>query len=377
MESSIIIKEVLDKKALKTFIDFPNQLYKGNPYFVPKLAIDEYSTLNPKDNPAFNFCRAKYFLAYKDNKVVGRVAAIINDKANQAWDHKEVRYGWLDFIDDREVSKALIDKVIEFGKQYNMEQIAGPLGFTDFDPEGMLVEGYDKMCTMVLTYNHPYYKEHFEDMGFKKEVDWVEYNISLDSKISDKIPRVAKLVREKYKLKSKKFTKRDLKKYLGREIFDLINISYSKLYNFTVLPPELCDKYVGFYLNFIDPDFISVIENEEKEIVGVGIIVPSIVKALQKTKGKLFPFGWFHLLKSLYWKYEGAVELLLVAVSPKYQSKGVLSLIFEELIPQCEKRGLKFGETNANLENNHSVQHLWEYFNRKLVKRRRIYAKKL
>ncbi len=372
---SVQIKQVLTRKELKTFVDFQNRLYEGNPYFVPKLYMDELSTLDPKSNPAFEFSEAALYLAYKDGKVAGRVAAIINHKANEKWNHKEVRFGWIDFIDDREVSKALLDQVMEYGRSKGMETIVGPLGFTDFDPEGMLVEGFDKLCTMALIYNHPYYPEHLESFGFVKEVDWIEYKIHIPKEVPERISRVAGIVRDRYGLKIRKVTRRQIRKEnMGQRIFDLVNECYGSLYNFTPLTPALIDKYVGTYLGVIDLNYVNLLE-KDGEIVGFGIIMPSIVRALQKCGGKLFPLGWYHVLNSMYFHREPDVEMLLVGVKPEY--KGGLALLFDTFIQLANKDGFRFGETNAELESNSAMQNPWDMFEKDQTKRRRVYTRAL
>lgn len=375
---AVTIRQVLDRKSLKEFVDFPNKLYKGNKYFVPKLFFDEMNTLDSEKNPAFKFCEVALYLAYKDDKIVGRVAAIINNKANERWGHKEVRYGWLDFIDDKEVSAALIESVSEFGKRYGMEQIVGPLGFTDLDAEGMLVEGFDKMNTLFLLYNHPYYMEHFEAMGFTKQVDWLEYYITIPDKVPEKIEKVALIATERYGLKVKKLSRKEIKRGgYGHKIFDLVNQTYGKLYNFTILPENVINNYVDTYLSLIDLSFVTLVEDNDGNIVAFGISMPSIVRALQKSGGKLFPFGWFHLLKSLFFKREENVELMLVGVLPEYRTQGALALIFNDLIPRYIKAGFKYGESNAELESNTPMISSWTSFETTQVKRRRVYGKQL
>lgn len=375
---AVTIRQVLDRKSLKEFVDFPNKLYKGNKYFVPKLFFDEMNTLDSEKNPAFKFCEVALYLAYKDDKIVGRVAAIINNKANESWGHKEVRYGWLDFIDDKEVSAALIESVSEFGKRYGMDQIVGPLGFTDLDAEGMLVEGFDKMNTLFLLYNHPYYMEHFEAMGFTKQVDWLEYYITIPDKVPEKIEKVALIATERYGLKVKKLSRKEIKKGgYGHKIFDLVNQTYGKLYNFTILPENVINNYVDTYLSLIDLSFVTLVEDNDGNIVAFGISMPSIVRALQKSGGKLFPFGWFHLLKSLFFKREENVELMLVGVLPEYRTQGALALIFNDLIPRYIKAGFKYGESNAELESNTPMISSWTSFETTQVKRRRVYGKQL
>lgn len=373
---SLNIFQVKNRKELRAFVDFPNKLYKGVPYYVPKLRIDEISTLDPAKNPAYEFSEAALYLAYRDGLIVGRVAAIVNHKSNAKWGHKEVRFGWIDYIDDRSVSEALINKVIEFGKERGMERIVGPLGFTDFDPEGMLVEGFDQMCTMVLIYNYPYYPEHLEALGFTKEADWLEYKLFIPEKVPERIEKLARIVPAKSGVRIRKVTKREIRKEgMGHKIFQLVNETYGDLYNYTPLPEKLIDKYVDSYLGVVDLKYVTLVEDERKNVLAFGISMPSITQALKKCGGRLFPFGWFHILKSLYIKHEEGVELLLVGVKAEYRNKGLLAMIYNDLIPLYIKGGFKYGESNAELETNIQVQSPWDNFKYEQKKRRRVVGK--
>jgi ribosomal protein S18 acetylase RimI-like enzyme len=338
--------------------------------------MDDRDTLDPRKNPAYEFCDAAMYLAYKDGTVAGRVAAIVNNKANAQWGHKEVRFGWFDFIDDREVSKALLDAVVAFGKERGMTTVLGPLGFTDFDPEGMLVEGYEYLSTMALHHNWPYYKDHMEALGYAKDVDWVEYRIYIGDTVPDKYTRVAKIVEERYGLRLRKMTRRDIRKTdIGYRLFDLINETYSSLYDFTILSKEMVDKYIGFYLGVLDLKFVSLVEDKDHNIVAFGVVMPSITRALKKCKGRLFPFGWFHILRSMYWKYEENFEMLLIGVKPEYQKKGVASLIFVDILKELIAGGFKYGESNAELETNLDIRTMWSGNDVRECKRRRVYKK--
>lgn len=373
---SVLVTRVQNKRQFREFLHFPITLYKDMPAFVPPLIMDDEETLNPKKNPAYEFCDAAMYLAYKDGKVAGRVAAIVNHKANESWHHDEVRFGWFDFIDDREVSKALLDAVVAFGKERGMKTILGPLGFTDFDPEGMLVEGFEYLSSMALHHNWPYYKDHMEALGYVKEVDWLEYRIYIEDSIPEKFTRVANLVEQRYGLRLRKITRKEVRKTdIGYRLFDLINETYSSLYNFTILPKKMVDKYVGFYLGIIDLKFVSLVEDKDGNIVGFGVVMPSITRALQKCKGKLFPFGWFHILKSMYWKYEENFEMLLIGVKPEYQKKGVNSIIFVDIMKHLIEGGFKYGESNAELESNLDIRSQWGELEVKECKRRRVYKK--
>ncbi|MBO4917240.1 MAG: N-acetyltransferase [Bacteroidales bacterium] len=373
---SVTISRVQNRKAFKEFLTFPLKLYKDMPAFVPPLIFDDRDTLDPRKNPAYEFCDAAMYLAYKDGRLAGRVAAIVNRKANEAWNHAEVRFGWFDFIDDREVSAALLNAVGEFGKERGMTAIVGPLGFTDFDPEGMLVEGYDCLSSMALHHNWPYYKEHMEAFGYEKDVDWLEYKIYLSDKIPEKYVRVAKIVEDRYGLRLRKVTKREVRKTdIGYRIFDLINETYAGLYDFTVLSKKLIDKYVGFYLGVIDLQFVSLVEDKDHNIVAFGIVMPSITRALKKCNGRLFPFGWYYILRSMYWKYEENFEMLLIGVKPEYQKKGVNSIIFVDLMQRLIKGGFKYGESNGELETNMDIRSQWGEAEVEQCKRRRVYKK--
>ena len=375
---AVTVKQVTCKKDLRAFVDFPNKLYKGNQYFVPKLFLDEYNTFNPKKNPCYKFSEASLYLAYKDGRLAGRVAAIINHKANEIWNHKEVRYGWIDFIEDVEVAGALMKAVEEFGRSKGMEIISGPLGFTDFDPEGMLIAGYDPLCTMALIYNYPYYPEVMEKLGYTKEIDWVEYKVYVPEVMPEKIIKVSEIVTQRYGFSIRKLTKKEvIKEGLGYELFQVINETYKNLYNFTPLTDDMVDKYIKDYLGILDFEYVTVVMDPEGKMAAYGIAVPSIRIALQKSRGRLLPFGWFRILKSLYFKHEECIELLLVGVKPEYRSKGLMALIFSDLIPRMRRGHFVYGETNAELETNTTVQQQWGMFKTEQKKRRRIYTKKL
>ena len=375
---SVIIKTVETKADLKTFVKFPLELYKDCPYYVPNLFLDEMSTLDPAKNPMSKYAKSALFLAYKDGVVVGRVAAIINQIANRDWNHQEVRFGWMDFTDDPEVSKALIDAVIDFGKQHGMTAISGPLGFTDFDNEGCVVEGFDDISSFFLKYNYPYYGSHFEALGMQKVNDWIEYRIFVPEQIPEKVVRASKLVAERYQLHIRKITKKQVQKEgYGQKIFDLVNRTYNQLFDFTVLPPDIVDHYVNTFLGLLDLNFVTLIENNEGKLVGMAITMPSLAHAVQKGNGYLFPFGWWHLVKSMYLKHEEAIELLLIAVDPEYQNRGVHAMIFNDLIGNLIKGGFKYGESNAEMETNNKVQNIWNDYQKEFKRRRRVYSKEI
>ena len=376
----IQIKKVTTKKELKTFIRFNYELYKENPYSVPDLYDDMVATLTREKNPSFEFCDADYFLAYDaDGKVVGRVAAIINQRSNEAWDTKNVRFGWIDFIDDTEVSKALLDTVAAWGKERGMTTMQGPMGFVDLDAEGLLIEGFDQLSTMATIYNYPYYQAHLEQYGLEKDNDWVEFKINIPDAIPDKMKRIADLISRKYGLHVKKL--KDMKEVkegnYGQKIFNLINDEYSHLYGYSRMSQKQIDQYVNMYLPILDLRMVTLIEDAEENLVGVGVSMPSLSKALQKAKGKMFPFGWWHLLKALRFNRPKTLDLMLVAVKQEYQNKGVNSLLFTDLIPTYQALGFKDAESNPEMETNNKVQAQWEYFDTTLHKRRRAYKKSI
>ena len=372
----VTVVTVQTRKQLRAFVKFPLDLYKDCPYYVPNIFADELITLDPDKNPMGKYSKVAKFLAYKDGVIVGRVAAIINEIANKNWNHQEVRFGWMDFVDDKEVSRALIEAVIAFGKENGMTQISGPLGFTDFDNEGCVVEGFDDISSFALKYNYPYYKEHFEALGFEKVNDWLELRIFVPDAIPDKVVRASRMLQERYGLRIRKLTKRDIRKnHYGQKVFDLINRTYSDLFDFTVLPPEVIDSYVNTYLGLLDLKFVTLVEDPDGKLVAVALTMPSIARAVQKGRGYMFPLGWWYLLKSMYFKYEEALELLMIAVDPEYRNKGVHALLFNEIIPNLQKGGFKYGESNAEMESNTSVQNIWNAYEREFKRRRRVYSK--
>lgn len=374
---AITIKKVDTKKELKAFIRFNYELYKDNPYSVPDLYDDMLNTFSPKKNAAFEFCEADYFLAYKDGKPVGRVAAIINRRANETWNKKEARFGWIDFTDDGEVSKALLDTVEEWGRKRGMTSLVGPLGFTDMDAEGMLIEGFDQLSTMATIYNYPYYPQHMERLGFRKDADWVEFKLMVPEKMPDKYRRVAEIILRKYNLKIKKLKNRkEIREgNYGQKIFDLINEAYAPLYGYSQMTQGQIDQYVKTYLNLLDLRMVTLVEDEQKNLIAVGISMASLSRALQQAKGKLLPFGWYYLLKALFVKRPKVLDLLLVAVKPEYQSKGVNALLFYDLIPIYQQMGFEYGESNPELEENKKVQAQWDYLETVQHKRRRAFRK--
>ena len=372
---AVEIKRVTKKSELKRFIRFNYEFYKNNPYAVPDLYDDMLGTFSPKKNAAFEFCEADYFLAYREGRIVGRVAAIINHRANEQWQKKTVRFGWIDFIDDLEVSRALIGAVKQWGKERGMDTIEGPLGFTDMDAEGRLIEGFDQLSTMATIYNYPYYPQHMEKLGMEKSADWVEMKIYVPDEIPEKHKRISDIIARKYNLHVRKLTsKREvLRSGLAHDIFRLINDAYAPLFNFSRMTERQIDQYVKMYVPVLDLRMVSIVENEQNEIVAVGISMASLSEALQKAKGRLLPFGWFHLLKALFWKRPKMLDLLLVGVRPDYQNKGVNALLFTDLIPVYQQLGFEYAESNPELELNEKVQNQWQYFKTEQHKRRRCF----
>ena len=379
--SLIEIKKVESKKDMKTFIDFHYDLYEGNEYDVPNLFSDEMNTLSKDKNAAFEFCEAEYYLAYKDGKLAGRVAAIINHKANNKWGKKSVRFGWIDFIDDREVSKALLDAVEKYGREKGMEDVVGPLGFTDMDPEGMLVWGFDQLGTMPTIYNYAYYPEHIEALeGFEVDNKYVEFKIMVPDEVPEKYAKIAMMIEKRYNLHVRKLTKKDVfQGGIGQKIFDLINDTYKDLYGYSELSQKQIDQLIKSYLGFLDFNLITCIEDwtgGEHKLIGVGITMPSLAHALRKChRGRLLPFGWFHVLRAIKQHKTNIVDLLLIGILPEYRAKGANALLFADLIPWYQKYGIEWGETQVELETNAGVQGQWGALTPVMHKRRKCYKK--
>ncbi len=372
---SITVEKIpATRAALRKFVKFGIDLYRGNPYFVPPLVTDDVNTLSPDRNPAFDFCRAQSFMAYRDNRPVGRITGIINDVVNERTGRKDLRFGFVEFIDDDDVVDALFDAVSQWGREQGMDRIVGPLGFTDMDYEGLLVEGFDQLGTMATIYNYPYYPRQLERRGMVKDIDWVEYLIPIPDAIPEKHLRIAEIVRRKFNLhvahvKSRK----ELKERYGYQLFDLINRAYDRLYGYSPLTQRQIDHYIKQYLGLIQLNNLCIIVDADDHLVGCGISLPSFSRALQKSRGRLFPLGWRHMIRPLFGHVD-TVDLLLVAIDPEYQGKGVNALLFTELIPAFQRAGFRQAESNPELESNENVQKQWEYFERKQHKRRRSYT---
>lgn len=380
--SSIEIKKVESRYDLKKFIEFHYDLYEGNPYDVPNLYSDDVNTLRKDKNAAFEFCEAEYYMAFKDGKMVGRVAAIINHRANEKWQQKRVRFGWIDFIDDMEVSAALLKAVEDYGRSKGMTEVVGPLGFTDLDPEGMLTWGFDQLGTMPTIYNYEYYPKHMEALGgFEVDNKYVEYKLYVPDTVPEKYTKIAKMIQKRYNLHIKKLTRTDIfKNGYGQKIFRLINETYKDLYGFSELTEKQINLYVEMYLPLADLSLITLVEdwNADKKLVGVGITIPSLSRALQKCKrGRMLPMGWWHLLRAIKYHKTNIVDLLLMGVLPEYRSKGANALMFADLIPRYQAYGFEWGESQVEMETNEGVQSQWDALNPVMHKKRKCYIKKI
>lgn len=373
---AVEIKQITTRRELKEFIRFGNEFYKDCEFFCPQLIGDELNTFDPKINPAHEVCEHVLYMAYRDKRPVGRIAGIINHAANKRWNVKHVRFGWIDFIDDQEVSFSLLDKVAEWGKSKGMEQINGPVGFTDFDHQGLLLEGYDHLAPMASLYNYPYYVRHLDAYGLVKEADWIEYQIYPPQELPERFARLDKIVRERSHVRVDKVKNcKELVKKYGTQYMDVIDVAYQKLYNFQPMTDRQKKYYCDVYFPILNFDFVTIVVNEKDEVVGVGVGMPDISDALRKCKGKLFPFGWHHLLKALRAKQMNAFDLLIIAVRPDYQDKGLNAVIIADQHPYFVKYGIKRVETTSILETNSKNQSHWEMFPHKIHKRRRAYIK--
>jgi len=371
---TIEIREVKTNQDLKSFIRFPLTLYKGSPYYVPSIFIDDMNTLRSDKNPAFADAKARYWLAYKDGKIAGRVAAIHVPKHEVKWGDRFMRFGWLDFIDDAEVVEALFLAVEGWAKELGMSGLHGPLGFTDLDREGMLIEGFDRVATLATNYNYPYYQKRIEDLGYSKDVDWVEYEIIVSDKYMGKIEKTAEIVSKKFDLRLFNGTKKDLLK-IAPQIFEVLDEAYRNLYGTVPLSDAQVKGYIDSYFGFALVDFIPVVLDKNDRVVAFGITFPSFSKALQKSRGNLFPFGFIHFLRAM--RKNDRADLYLVGVRDEYRGKGVNSMMMTQIYKAFVKHGIKYVEGNPNLETNIHVQTMWNYFENHLCKRRRCFVKHL
>ena len=376
---AVEIREIKTKKELKLFIEFANKLYKDCPYYCPPLFFDEMNCFNKDKNPALEVCEFRLWMAFREGKPVGRVAGIINHRANKKWEYKHVRFGWFDFIDDQEVSKALLDTVSAWGKERGMDALNGPVGFTDFDHEGLLLEGYEYLAPMASLYNFPYYVKHLDAYGLKKEADWIEIQVYPPKDgCPERLNRIAEMVKQRSHVRVDKVKNtRELVRKYGITYMDVIDEAYQKLYNFQPMTVKQKNYYKDMYFPILNFDFVTLVVNEKDEIVGVGVGMPDISVPLRKCGGKLFPFGWYYLLKALKAKKMEAFNFLLIAIRPDYQDKGINALFFQDQIPYILKYGIQRLETTAILETNTKNIANFTQFDHKIHKRRRAYIKPL
>jgi ribosomal protein S18 acetylase RimI-like enzyme len=371
----VIIREVVTKKELKQFIEFPFSLYQDHPYWIPPLLMDEYETLKADKNPAFEYCRAKYWLAYKDGKPAGRIAGIISQKYIEKWGNKYARFGWVDFVDDAEVVKALFATVEKWAREQGMAGIHGPLGFTDMDHEGMLVDGFNELGTLAAIYNHPYYPKQLEALGYAKDVDWVEFEVKVPKEIPEKADRIAKVVMQRTGVKVLEAKKaKDLLPY-AHQMFEVLNSAFAPIYSFVPMNEKQIAMYIKQYFSFILPDYTKILLDSNNQVAGFVIGMPSLSRALQKSKGRLFPFGFLHILRAIS-KKNKQIDLYLGAIRPDLQGRGADALLMTEMCRSAIKNGVVSAETNIELEENVRVQSHWKYFESRQHKRRRCYIKK-
>jgi GNAT superfamily N-acetyltransferase len=371
----IQIKEVTTSKELKSFIHFPFELYHGNPNWVPTLLFDELNTLRRDKNPAFEHCEAKYWLAYRDGRIAGRVAAILNRRHIEKWGQRYMRFGWIDFIDDPMVSAALMKTVEAWARETGMTAVHGPLGFTDLDREGMLVEGFNELATLATIYNHPYYPKHMEKLGYVKDTDWMEYELTVPPEPNETIARIADIALRRNKLKLLELrNKKELLKY-AKELFQLLDDEYKQLYGTVPLTEKQVEAYIDQYFGFVTPDFVPMVMDQNNRMVAFGVVMPSLSLALQKSKGNLFPFGFIYLLRAL--KKNNRADAYLVAVRSEYQGKGVNAILMNKMHNVFVKLGITKVESNPELETNQNVQGQWKYYETRQHKRRRVFIKQL
>lgn len=372
---ALTFKEVTSKRDLKKFISFQYSLYKGNKFWVPPLRFDELHTLSSKINPAFDFCEAKYWLIFNENKIVGRVAGIINKRYNEKWNKKVARFGWIDFVDDKDVSSLIFSILEKWAVENGMTCMHGPLGFTDFDGEGMLIEGFDEVSTLGSIYNYPYYQKHIEKYNYEKDTDWIEFNVTLPDKTPEKIARIAEISLKRNNLTFPHFKKSKEMLPYAREVFYLINDTYKDLYGFVELTDKQIDSYVKQYFSFIRPEYMPIVLDENNKVAAFGITMPSLTNALQKINGRLLPFGFIRILIEM--KRSHKLDLYLTAVRKDLQNKGVNAVLIDQINKSCNKNGMETVETNRELETNEKIQAQWKLYDARQHKRRRCYTKNL
>ncbi len=375
----VVIKEIHERRDIKKFIAFANKLYKHNPYYVPDMFSSQVADYDREKNPAFEYCDAKCFLAFRENKIVGRIAAIYNTRSNEKYAENQMRFSHADYIDDKEVVDALFSAVEAWGREKGCTSIHGPLGFSDMDKEGLLVEGFDKLSQFYVYYNYPYYMEHMERMGFVKDVDWVEYRISLPALNDErllKLDRLASAVERRMKLVPVPLTDRKSIKPHIEDVFKLYNEAYLALFGMVALTPLQVEKYVDEFLPIVDGRTTAMLRNDKGELVAFGVAAPSLSHAQQKSRGRLFPFGWFHMLRALKGKND-TLDLFLIAVRPDLQGTGINAVLINRLLKFAIEDGVKYAETGPELEENKNVQSQWRYFDTEQNKRRRCYIKQI
>ncbi|NLJ96850.1 MAG: GNAT family N-acetyltransferase [Clostridiales bacterium] len=370
------VREVATKKERKIFASFNADMYKDVPQAIPDLVSDEYNNFLPSKNPAYEYCRVKQFLAYKDGQCVGRIAGIINDAANTKWETKRIRFSRVDFINDYEVSKALFNAVEEWARSEGLKQIHGPIGFCDMDQEGMLIEGFDEVGMFITIYNHPYYISHLEKLGFKKDIDWVEYLIKMPEEANERMNKLSKQVMRKFNLKLiEPKTRKDLRPYISK-VFRLLNIAYENLYGTVELTEKQIKKYYDQFILLVNTDYVKLIEDEDGELVGFGLAIPSMNDAVKKSNGRLFPFGWYRILRATK-KPSKVLDLYLVGVLPKMQNRGLTAILLYSMTEVARENKVQYAETGPELETNNQVQALWKHYETKQHKRRRCWIKDL
>lgn len=372
----IEVREVKTRKERKIFASFNVDMYKNVAQGIPYLISDEYSNFLPDKNPAYEYCRVKQFLAYKDGKCVGRIAGIINNAANLKWGTKRIRFSRVDFIDDLQVSEALFNVVEEWGREERLTQIHGPIGFCDMDQQGMLVDGFDEEGMFITIYNYPYYIKHLEKLGYLKDVDWVEYLIKMPEESNERIKKLSKMVLKRFNLKLiEPKSRKDLQPYISK-VFDLVNVAYENLYGAVELTQAQIEKYYKQFILLVNTDYVKLIEDEYGELVGFGLAVPSMNKAVKKSNGRLFPFGWYRVLRAPY-KSAEVLDLYLIGVLPKMQNKGLTAVLLNSMTESGRRNKIKYAETGPELETNNQVQALWKHYETMQHKRRRCWIKDL
>lgn len=376
MRDLITIKEMTETSQLEDFVKFPFTLFKKNPYWVPPIISEEMEVFNVQKNPVFKNAEAHFFMAYRDRKPVGRIAAIVNWLEVKDQQKPKVRFGWFDAVDDIEVTKALLGEVEKVGQKHGLTFMEGPVGFSNMDKAGMLVNGFEEQNTMITWYSMPYYHQHFEQLGFAKEKEWVEYKIKVPEVGSDdRVSRFARMIMERYGLKVIRFkNKNEIMRHVDK-IFELINNTYSNLSTYVPIQPEQVAYYKKKYFRYIQPEFINCVADKNGDIVAFAITMPSFTEALQHANGRLLPFGWIYLTRTLH--IHTKADFYLIGIKPEYQNKGLTAIIFKEMNEMFNRRGIKEVETNPELEENKAIQALWNRYDNRLHKRRRTYRKDL